>query len=83
MSDEGAPWMLAVEGVERLSRHLVTLGREYTGRMLATHPRLINWVDTRNQTSKRWLSRIGYRIEPPAPFGVLGLDFHRFSMEAR
>jgi len=82
MSDEGAPWMLAVEGVERLSRHLVTLGRAYVPEMLNLHPRLANHVDARNAASIRWLSRLGFTIDPPAPFGLAGLPFHRFTMEA-
>lgn len=83
MSDEGAPWMLAVEGVERLSRHLVTLGRRGVAQMLSVHPRLVNHVDARNTISIRWLERLGFTIEAAAPFGVKGLPFHRFTMEAR
>lgn len=81
LSAEGAPWMLAREGIERHGRHLVSLARPIVEEMLALHPRLANHADARNRTALRWLQRIGFAIEPPAPWGVAGLPFHRFSME--
>ncbi|EJZ4246706.1 hypothetical protein OIA80_002500, partial [Escherichia coli] len=51
--------------------------------MLAVYPRLENYVDERNHVAKAWLHWLGFRLEEAAPYGALGLNFHRFHMERK
>lgn len=42
-----------------------------------------NYVDERNHVAKAWLHWLGFRLEEAAPYGALGLNFHRFHMERK
>ena len=39
--------------------------------------------DERNHVAKAWLHWLGFRLEEAAPYGALGLNFHRFHMERK
>lgn len=78
----GVPWALATDEVLRYPSALVREGRRYVQRMLAVFPHLYNYVDARNTRSVRWLARIGFEIQPAAPYGAAGLPFHRFELRA-
>lgn len=74
----GIPWMLATDDLEKYQRAFLRRNRAYIGKMLDHYDTLVNWVDARNQVSIRWLGWLGFRLDPAAPFGALGLPFHRF-----
>jgi len=76
----GIPWMLATTGVK--PGMLMAHSPRYIGEMLARFPRLRNYVDARNHASIRYLRRLGFSLNPPEPFGVAGLPFHRFEKTA-
>ena len=77
----GSPWMLGTPEVEQHRRALIDCGRTYTAAMLMQYERLENHVDARNKRSVAWLQRLGFKLEPAAPHGPLGLPFHRFWIE--
>lgn len=77
----GCPWMLATDAAYRYRRAFIECGRAYTRAMLGEYDSLENHVDARNTRSVAWLQRMGYRMEPPEPYGALGLPFHRFRIE--
>jgi hypothetical protein len=66
-----------------MERHPVPVLR-YSQRYLALarapFARLSNYVDARNHISRRWLAWLGFTLEPPAPYGVARLPFHKFHM---
>jgi hypothetical protein len=73
-----SPWLL---GTPLLARHagvLVRLSRQYVAAWREQHPLLVNFVDVRNVASIRYLKAVGFTLDEPAPFGVMGLPFHRF-----
>lgn len=76
----GCPWLLASPVFDRFGRQIVGLSRPLLARMQAAYPRLENHVDARNRRAVRWLGWLGFVVEPPAPWGVEGLPFHRFWM---
>lgn len=76
----GCPWMLATPHVDRYRRAFIECGRFYTQAMLSEYESLENHVDVRNLKSVAWLQRIGFQIDPPEPYGELGLPFHPFRM---
>jgi hypothetical protein len=80
MSDTGAPWLLGTRKLDRHSKTLTTVSRRYLAEMQEFFPKLVNYVDVRNTPSIRWLKRVGFAIDAPAPHGVKGEPFHRFHM---
>lgn len=80
LSDTAAPWLLGTNLMQAYPKEVLRDARRYIAFARERYPRLVNYVDARNGPSIRWLRRIGFKIDPPAPFGVAGLPFHRFSM---
>ena len=74
----GSPWMLGTPLVATRKRSLVALTRRYFDEMLTEFTLLVNYADARNTASLRLIGAIGCAIDPPAPYGVEGLPFHRF-----
>lgn len=76
----GTPWMLGTDALVRHRRKHITLPAPYIARMLDAFPRLVNYVHADNLASLRWLRRLGFAVDPVAPFGPNGAPFHRFEM---
>lgn len=80
LTGSGRPWMLGTEVLDRYPVSLVKGVRRYIRRMLELYPRLENWVDSRNTRHVTLLRQLGFRIDPPVPFGPQGIPFHRFEL---
>jgi len=77
----GVPWLLAApEMEERFSRTFLRYCRVFLRRMLESYTVLANRVDARNEAAIRWLTWLGFTLRDPAPWGPLGLPFHKFEM---
>lgn len=81
LTSHGIPWLIA-------GRHALNHPASFlraTGRaapeIVQGFDYLENYVDARNRRAVRWLSWLGFKIDPPRPWGALGLDFHRFHIE--
>ncbi len=81
LEDTGVPWLLATDAMTRATRDLATGHPPYIDQMLATYPRLLNFVHAENRRAVRWLRHIGFTLSPAAPFGPNGALFHQFSMQ--
>lgn len=79
LSNTASPWMVGTDTLLRHGRALVRLGRAYCEAAEQEHPVLVNFVDVRNTASVRWLKRLGFKFDAPAPYGLAGLPFMRFS----
>lgn len=72
----GRPWMLMTDEATRHRIALLRFGRIYTEALHRHYGLLHNWVHARNDTSIRWLSRLGFGVggvevmrgEPMRPF---------------
>lgn len=76
----GTPWLLGTDRMWRHPRTLVVEGRRYLSTMRSLYPHLVNYVDARNDASIRWLKRLGFTLHDPAPYGAMGLPFHKFEV---
>ena len=74
----GVPWLMGSDRLTERARWFLSESRRQVARMRGTYGELVNWVDARNVLSVRYLRRLGFAIDPPAPAGVAGLPFHRF-----
>jgi hypothetical protein len=79
----GAPWLLATPEIERHPVTFYRMSKRLFPRLASGYDRLVNWVDARNVLSLRWLAWLGFETGPPAPWGALGLEFHKMSWEAK
>lgn len=72
----GRPWLLMTDVAGKQLVTLVRLGRIYTEALHRHYAILHNWVHAKNDTSIRWLARLGYGVgsvevmhgEPMRPF---------------
>jgi hypothetical protein len=80
LSEAAHPWLVGTDTLNRVPGMLTRLSRSYCSAVLGEYPVLVNYVDVRHEASVRWLSRLGFELQPPEPFGVAGLPFHRFEM---
>ncbi len=76
----GCPWLLASDAFEALGLDIARLSRPLLARMRTLYPRLENRIDGRQTRAVRWLSWLGFTIDPAKAWGVEGRPFHRFWM---
>lgn len=77
LDETGYPWML---GTDLVKRHYMPFLRNYRRQlddMLSMFTTLETYVDARHKVCLRWLKWTGFEIEPPEPFGLDQLMFHR------
>ena len=75
------PWLLGTPLIKKHARRFLLESRVYFEQMKQQHKLLVNYVDVRHTDAQRWLSWMGFTLDPPKPHGVLQLPFRRF--EAR
>lgn len=79
LSQKGAPWLLATEGLYALRRPLLRLSREYVSLMQRDFPVLENYVHASKSAAIRWLMWCGFCLSPqPEPYGPFNEPFYRF-----
>jgi len=79
----GTPWLVGTDDLEHYQRTFLRRCRNVVNAMLSVYPYLENYVDERNHVAKAWLHWLGFRLEDAAPFGIEGLNFHRFHLERK
>lgn len=78
LAGRGCPWLLAADAFEAFGPDIARLSRPFLAGMRELYPQLENRVDARHARSVRWLSWLGFTIDPAMPWGVEGRAFHRF-----
>lgn len=76
----GYPWLLGSDVIERHKRAFVRASRAALEEWASRYFLLEQAVDARYVRALRWAARVGFQVEPPAPFGVLGLPFCRITL---
>lgn len=79
LDDEGAPWLLAIRGIERHARALLVGTRAYLPRMTREYETLANVVHAHNRAAIRYLKWCGFKFG--APFDHEGEPFLPFEMK--
>lgn len=77
----GQPWFVATDKIYQHQRAFLRRNRSMVQSWLEMFPRLENYVDARNEKAIQWLEWLGFKLDPPKPYGVLGRPFRRFTME--
>lgn len=75
----GVPWFVGSPAVSKYPLELMSTSR-WMLKHAADHgvQLLGNYVYAENHTSIRWLKRLGFTIDPAAPYGVCGRSFSYF-----
>ncbi|WP_430422728.1 hypothetical protein [Methylibium petroleiphilum] len=76
----GCPWMLGTPAVEHLGPAFVRACRPTLDLMLSSHPALLNFVQSKNTRSVRWLEWLGFEFLQPIVMVATGKEFLPFRM---
>lgn len=76
----GAPWLLGTDAVERNYRQFLRRSLSWREQLSERYDVLRNFVDDRNEVSKRWLAWMGFTLFDPIPVGVNGEMFRMFEL---
>lgn len=74
----GSVWMLTSDLVDKHPRVFWRACLDELPELLARWSGLFNWIHLRHMKALRWGSRLGFKFEPPAPYGSKGNLFVRF-----
>lgn len=80
LAGEGIPWILGTDAVLKHPLSFMKASRKYLAEVLRYYSYLVNYVDVRNEMAIKYLTRMGFEILEPAPFGKEGLPFRKFEM---
>ena len=78
LGEEGAPWMLCVDGIERHAKAVLVFARRFILEMGESFERLANVVHADNRSAIRFLRWCGFSLG--APFEIEGETFLPFEM---
>ena len=81
ITGRGIPWLISTDLMALQPVTFLRHCRPVLRDMSQGYRFLENYVDARNHAAKSWLHWLGFRLEDPAPYGLMGLSFHRFTME--
>jgi hypothetical protein len=76
----GAPWLLGTDAVDRNYRQFLRRSLSWREQLSQRYDVLRNFVDDRNEVSKRWLEWMGFTLFDPIPVGVNGEMFRMFEL---
>lgn len=79
--DEASIWMMFVKDIQALPMSFFRKSREYLQNMLKTYGRIGNYVRPENTFILKWLTWLGFTIEPLEQIGVDNIWAHRFWKE--
>lgn len=81
LGEEGAPWMLSVDGIERHAKAVLVFAKRFILEMGETFERLANVVHSDNRSAIRFLRWCGFSFGEPIEIG--GETFLPFEMIQR
>jgi hypothetical protein len=74
----GIPWLVATDEIERHPVRFFRTSKKIIAGIREKYDCLMNWVDTRNSLSIRWLEWAGFSLGEPQPWGFRGSMFRCF-----
>ena len=74
----GVPWMLSTESITEWGKPFIKLGKEAVLDMSDMYSHLVNFIDSRNEVSIKWLRFVGFTIEFDSPIEIRGVEFYKF-----
>lgn len=80
ISGDGNAWLIGTNSILTNRRSFLVASRPEVHRLMKRYRSLSNWVDSHNRLALRWLSWLGFEIEPAIPFGPDRWPFHRFEL---
>lgn len=76
----GMPWLLGTDVVLDHRKQFLRASREWVDIMLARYDELMNYVDDRNEVTKRWLQWLGFTLTDPVLMGYEQVPFRQFTL---
>jgi len=81
LSGIGSVWLLGTDNALKHKRCFLTLVPDVIDEMLNICPMLYNHVHFKNIVSIKWLKRVGFTFDEPAPHGLDNELFYKFHIE--
>ncbi len=82
LPDVGYPWMVVSSNWEPYARKFLRPIKHYVRQAMATHLRLENYVDARNENTLRLTEFLGFTVDSGVPLGPDGTLFCKFHWSA-
>lgn len=76
----GAAWLLTAPIIERFPVLFMRGCRAEIPKLCALYGSLHNAIDVRHSQAIRWAERLGFRLDPPEPYGHAGRPARRFRL---
>jgi hypothetical protein len=76
LSDNASPWMLSTTQMQRHPKQVLRTSRNVINLWTDQHKVLYNFIDARYTQSINWARKLGFKIHPAIPYGLLKLPFH-------
>jgi hypothetical protein len=70
-------WLLATDDLHEIKADFLKQCRAWTNFIQRHYPYGINYVHADNAAALRWCEWVGFKLDPPAPYGNIGELFHR------
>jgi hypothetical protein len=83
LSSKGSPWLLATYVIEKHPMAFLRRCKPVIKKLRDSYSNLENYVDARNDVAIHWLKWMGFKMEEPKPWGINGLEFHKFTMRTK
>lgn len=81
--DSGIPWLVGTPALQRHQKAFLRETHFWVEQWREHYSLLFNHVDASYSEARRWLSWLGFHIEPPRPTGLHGALFCRFSLQGK
>lgn len=76
----GMPWLLGTDAVIEHKRVFLRGSRQWIDIMLSRYEELTNFVDDRNEVTKKWLQWLGFTLSEPTLMGYEQVPFRQFTL---
>ena len=81
IGNSGTPWMLGSDEIAQIKVTFLRYSRRIVSAFMERFDYLENWIDARNTLHLEWARWVGFRVDPPAPYGIDRMPFCRITMK--
>jgi hypothetical protein len=75
----GVPWLLGTDDLDKVRMAFGRESLEVVETWKEEVDEMVNYVDSRNRISVKWLQWLGFVVEEAVPHGPYGVPFHKFT----
>ena len=81
LGETGTPWLLGSDEIADIRITFLRYSKRIVANLSRSFALLENWIDVRNTLHLDWARWVGFKVDPPAPYGIDRLPFCRITMK--